>query len=87
MPAGTLIAVLETPLSVGPIDVALEPDAVEIKTLHVAHKGGGAIDVSGHVELVKGRKGNAPGDLTCSSKIAGHAHRGACPASRPRASP
>jgi hypothetical protein len=55
VPAGSLIAVMETPLSVGPIDVAVVKDSVQIKALHIGHQGGGAIDVSGRVDLPKGK--------------------------------
>jgi hypothetical protein len=50
VPAGTLVAVMDTPLSVGPIDVAVERNVVEVKALHVEHKGGGTLDVTGHVD-------------------------------------
>jgi autotransporter translocation and assembly factor TamB len=53
VPAGTRIKAMDTPLSVGPIDVSVVRDLVEIKALHVAHPGGGALDVTGRVGLKK----------------------------------
>jgi hypothetical protein len=53
VPKGTLVAVMGAPLSVGPVDVRVEHDVVDVKTLHVEHAGGGTVDVTGKVELPK----------------------------------
>jgi autotransporter translocation and assembly factor TamB len=53
VPAGTLIAVMGAPLSVGPVDVVFARNVVDVKTLHVEHRGGGSIDVTGHVDVRK----------------------------------
>jgi hypothetical protein len=49
VPAGTLIAVMGAPFSVGAIDVELVKDTLSIKELHVGRPGGGSLDVTGTV--------------------------------------
>ncbi len=50
-PAKTRVSLLGDDIDVGPIDIALAGPRVEIKRLHLARAGGGALDVAGSVEL------------------------------------
>jgi autotransporter translocation and assembly factor TamB len=51
VPARTRVSLLGDDFDIGPIDIALAGPRVEIKRLHVARAGGGALDVDGSVEL------------------------------------
>ena len=51
VPAGTRVRVLGDDFDVGPIDLALAGPRVEIKRLHLARAGGGALDVAGTLSL------------------------------------
>jgi autotransporter translocation and assembly factor TamB len=51
VPAGTRVTALGSEYLVGPVDVGLQGDTVEVRKLHVAQAGGGAVDVTGHVQL------------------------------------
>ncbi|HVT10319.1 MAG TPA: translocation/assembly module TamB domain-containing protein [Polyangia bacterium] len=51
IPAGTAIRILGDAFSLGPVVVALDGRNADIKSLHVAHKGGGSADVRGRVGL------------------------------------
>ena len=51
IPAGTAIRLLDDTFLLGPVDVALDGRNADIKSLHVAHKGGGSADVRGRVAL------------------------------------
>ncbi|MFL5304608.1 MAG: translocation/assembly module TamB domain-containing protein [Polyangia bacterium] len=51
IPAGTAIRLLNDTFLLGPVDVALDGRNADIKSLHVAHKGGGSADVRGRVAL------------------------------------
>ena len=94
VPAGTLVAVMDTPLSVGPIDVSVVRDVVDIKALHVAHQGGGALDVTGHVGLkrqdldvfvviadmpIEALPGLAKADVPVQGRVSARLHVGGTP--------
>jgi hypothetical protein len=49
VPAGTKVTVGGAPYSVGPIDVALKGDTLEVRALHVAQPAGGMVDVTGRI--------------------------------------
>jgi TamB, inner membrane protein subunit of TAM complex len=51
VPAGTKVTALGAPYSVGPIDVGLAGDTLEVRALHVARAGGGGVDVTGSLGL------------------------------------
>jgi hypothetical protein len=51
VPAGTALTVLGDAFSLGPVDVALADDAVEVRSLHVARKAGGSLDVRGRMRM------------------------------------
>jgi autotransporter translocation and assembly factor TamB len=51
IPAGTSLTALGAPYVVGPVDIGLVGHTVDIRALHVAQPGGGALDVTGKVEL------------------------------------
>ncbi len=53
VPAGTKITALGAPYVVGPIDVGLERDTLDIRALRVGQPAGGTIDVTGHVGVKK----------------------------------
>jgi autotransporter translocation and assembly factor TamB len=95
VPAGTLIAVMDTPLAVGPIDVAVEKNVVEVKALHVEHKRGGTLDVTGHVDArtqaldlyvkiadlpIEALPGLAKADVPVTGRVSARLHVGGRPA-------
>ncbi len=51
IPAGTAIHALGDTFLLGPVTVALDGRDADIKSLHIAHKGGGSADVRGRVAL------------------------------------
>jgi hypothetical protein len=51
VPAGTGVTALGAPYSVGPVDVGLVGDTLDVRALRVERTGGGAVDVTGHVGL------------------------------------
>ena len=51
VPAKTRVSLLGNDFDIGPIDIALAGPRVEIKRLHLARAGGGALDVAGSVSL------------------------------------
>jgi hypothetical protein len=53
VPAGTRVSALGEEFEVGPIDVGLGSQTVEIKRLHLGRKQGGALDVTGTFALAK----------------------------------
>jgi hypothetical protein len=53
VPAGTKITALGAPYVVGPIDVGLEGDTLDIRGLRVAQPAGGTVDVTGRVGVKK----------------------------------
>lgn len=53
VPAGTEIMALGAPYVLGPIDVALEKDTLEVRALRVAQPEGGTVDVTGRVGVKK----------------------------------
>jgi autotransporter translocation and assembly factor TamB len=53
VPAGTKITALGASYSVGPIDVALAGDMLEVRALRVAQPGGGTLEVTGNVGIKK----------------------------------
>jgi autotransporter translocation and assembly factor TamB len=53
VPGGTKVTALGAPYTVGPIDVDLAGDTLEVRALRVAQPAGGTIDVTGSVGLKK----------------------------------
>jgi TamB, inner membrane protein subunit of TAM complex len=51
IPAGTTVSALGDSFAVGPIDVALEGKTLTVRSLRLARKAGGAVDVHGRVGL------------------------------------
>jgi hypothetical protein len=51
IPAGTPLRVLGDSFTLGPVSVLLDGKTADIKSLHLAHKGGGTADVRGRVGL------------------------------------
>jgi hypothetical protein len=53
VPAGTKVTALGAPYVVGPIDVELAGDTLDVRALRIAQPAGGTIDVTGHVGVKK----------------------------------
>ena len=53
VPAGTKVKAFGSSYVVGPVDVSVVKDVLDIKALRVAYESGGAVDVTGHVGLAK----------------------------------
>jgi hypothetical protein len=51
IPAGTALRVLGDSFSLGPVAVVLDGKTADIKSLHLAHRGGGTADVRGRIGL------------------------------------
>ncbi|HXJ22259.1 MAG TPA: translocation/assembly module TamB domain-containing protein [Polyangia bacterium] len=51
IPGGTPLRILGDAFSLGPVAVALDGKTADIKSLHVAHRGGGTADVRGRLGL------------------------------------
>ena len=49
VPAGTKVTALGAPYSVGPVDVALKGDTLEVRALRIAQPAGGTVDVTGRI--------------------------------------
>jgi TamB, inner membrane protein subunit of TAM complex len=53
VPAGTKVTALGGAYDVGPVDVALVRDTLDVRALHVAREGGGSVDITGHVKVAR----------------------------------
>src|SRR4029077_9403234 len=53
VPGGTRIRALGEDLEIGPIDIALGGQTVEIKRLHLGRREGGALDLAGSFSLAR----------------------------------